>query len=181
MVQEVSIFQTFKLECKKTNRFIIDKLGFETSQGRERTFNIYDKLDDIHANGLHDYLKYLKFGYGRCTDDASTEIRYGRMSRYEAIKYVSKFDHVEPSDLKIFLKKAKCQKRIFNIVDKHRDKSIWEQKGGKWFRKDHVKNHLNENDKQKNKLDNEKHFIKTKEKVSPHSQKTSKQTEYVII
>ena len=168
--------------AKKQTEFIIDKLGFETSQGRERTFNIYDKLDDIHANGLHDYLKYLKFGYGRCTDDASTEIRYGRMSRYEAIKYVSKFDHVEPSDLKIFLKKAQMTKKeFFNIVNKHRDKSIWEQKGGKWFRKDHVKNHLNENDKQKSKLDNEKHFIKTKEKVSPHSQKTSKQTEYVII
>jgi len=34
----------------------------------------YDKLDDIHANGAHDYLKYLKFGYGRATDDASNEI-----------------------------------------------------------------------------------------------------------
>jgi hypothetical protein len=41
---------------------VIEKLGFETAQARERTFNIYAKNDDIHANGLHDYLKYLKFG-----------------------------------------------------------------------------------------------------------------------
>ena len=34
---------------------------------------------------VHDYLKYLKFGYGRGTDDASTEIRYSRLSRSEAI------------------------------------------------------------------------------------------------
>ena len=22
-------------------------------------------LDDMHENGVHDYLKYIKFGYGR--------------------------------------------------------------------------------------------------------------------
>src|SRR6266852_5233271 len=34
---------------------VIEKLGFETAQARDRTFNIYAKNDDIHANGLHDY------------------------------------------------------------------------------------------------------------------------------
>ena len=47
----------------------------------DRTFNIYAKTDCVHANGLHDYLKYLKYGYGRATDDASNEIRHGRMTR----------------------------------------------------------------------------------------------------
>ena len=42
---------------------------------RERTFNLYAKIED-HANDVHDYLKYLKFGYGRATDDASMEIRH---------------------------------------------------------------------------------------------------------
>ena len=83
--------------------FVIDKLGFETAQERERTFNIYAKNDDIHANGLHDYLKYLKFGYGRATDDASNEIRHGRMSRERAIDMVAKYDHVRPSDMDVFL------------------------------------------------------------------------------
>src|SRR5262249_13930938 len=38
--------------------FVIEKLGFETAQVRERTFNIYANTDDIHATRLHDYLKY---------------------------------------------------------------------------------------------------------------------------
>ncbi len=83
--------------------FVIDKLGFETAQERDRTFNIYAKNDDIHANGLHDYLKYLKFGYGRATDDASNEVRHGRMSRERAIEMVAKYDHVRPSDMDVFL------------------------------------------------------------------------------
>ena len=71
--------------------FVIENLGFETAQPgtRARTFNLYDKLDDIHANGLHDYLKYLKFGYGRATDDATTEIRHGRMTREQGIELVA--------------------------------------------------------------------------------------------
>ena len=134
--------------AKKQTEFIIKKLGFETSQGRERTFNLYDKLDDIHANGLHDYLKYLKFGYGRCTDDVATEIRHGRLTRNEGIELVKKYDHVKPSDMKIFLKESKMtEKQFFKYVDKHRDPSIWEKKKGKWVAKDSVANHKKESEK----------------------------------
>ena len=34
------------------------------SESRKRSFLLYDKLED-HANEVHDYLKHLKFGYGR--------------------------------------------------------------------------------------------------------------------
>jgi len=65
---------------------------------RDRTFNLYAKIDD-HANDVHDYLKYLKFGYGRATDDASMEIRHGRMSREEGMEMVRQYDANEPSSL----------------------------------------------------------------------------------
>src|SRR4030095_903916 len=32
---------------RKQTEFLIENLGFETAQKRERTFNLYDKLDDI--------------------------------------------------------------------------------------------------------------------------------------
>ena len=48
--------------AKKQTEFMIKDYSFETAQVRDRTFNLYDKLDDLHANGVHDYLKYLKFG-----------------------------------------------------------------------------------------------------------------------
>jgi N-acetyl sugar amidotransferase len=65
---------------------------------RERTFNQYAKIED-HANDVHDYLKYLKFGYGRATDDATTEIRHGRMTRALGVDLVRRYDPVEPSTL----------------------------------------------------------------------------------
>ena len=175
-----------KWNGKKQTEFIIKNLDFETSQGRQRTFNLYDKLDDIHANGLHDYLKFLKFGYGRCTDDVSTEIRHGRMTREEGINLVLKHDHVVPKDLEIFLRKAKIlKKEFFNIVDNLRDSSIWKKnKSSVWKKLDNISNHIKDNfvDEVRVKLKNKKSlFIKTKEKKSKHSQKDSNQNDYVII
>ena len=40
-------------------------MNFKTlTYKRDRTPNLYAKIED-HANDVHDYLKYLKFGYGR--------------------------------------------------------------------------------------------------------------------
>ena len=41
---------------------------------------------------LHYYLMYLKFGFGRSTQDANIEIRRGAMSREQAINLVNLFD-----------------------------------------------------------------------------------------
>lgn len=68
---------------------------------RERTFVQYTKIED-HANDVHDYLKFLKFGYGRATDDASMEIRHGRMTRAQGIDIVRKYDPAEPSTLEAY-------------------------------------------------------------------------------
>ena len=54
------------------------------------------QIDDMHENGVHDYLKFIKFGYGRCSDHASKDIRMGYMTRKEAIQMVKKYDSVKP-------------------------------------------------------------------------------------
>jgi len=126
--------------------FVIEKLGFESARKRERTFNIYGKTDDIHANGLHDYLKYLKFGYGRATDDASNEIRHGRMTREQGIEMVMQYDHVRPYDTDLFLEASgMTEKELLDLVEPMRDPGIWERgPDGQWRVKDHIGNHLND-------------------------------------
>ena len=47
----------------------------------ERTYRNFSNLDDIHENGMHDYLKFIKFGYGRATDHASKDIRANKITR----------------------------------------------------------------------------------------------------
>ena len=61
-----------------------------------RTFDSYNDIDDMHFTGMHDLLKVRKFGYGKIVDDASREIRYGRLSRTEGIKLVSEFENNPP-------------------------------------------------------------------------------------
>jgi N-acetyl sugar amidotransferase len=132
--------------AKKQTEMMIDKYDFETAQKRERTFNLYDKLEDIHANGVHDYLKYLKFGYGRATDDASTEIRQRRMTREEGIDMVMKYDHIRPSDLDLYLNFVDITAEEFEAAIEHlRDISIWERASdGQWRCKDNIGNHIND-------------------------------------
>jgi hypothetical protein len=161
--------------ARMQTEFIIENLGFETAQYRERTFNIYDKLEDIHANGLHDYLKFLKFGYGRATDDAATEIRHGRMSREEGIDMVMKYDHVRPSDMDLFLEHTGLSESQFlEIIEPMRDLDVWEKKpDGTWQLKDNIGNHKNDDgvDKVRLPLKNGDHsFKRTEEKQSAHSQ-----------
>jgi N-acetyl sugar amidotransferase len=51
----------------------------------------YENLDNVQT-GIHDYFKFLKFGFGRATDLACMHIRRGRLSREDALKLVKKHD-----------------------------------------------------------------------------------------
>ena len=59
---------------------MIEEYQFETFQNRQTSFNLYQKVDDFFQD-THNYLKYLKFGYGRVTDQVSIEIRNQTMTR----------------------------------------------------------------------------------------------------
>lgn len=59
--------------------------GFQTYPlGVEGSGYSYENLDNLQT-GIHDYLRYLKFGYTRCDDIASNHIRRGRMTREEGV------------------------------------------------------------------------------------------------
>ncbi len=51
----------------------------------------YENLDN-QFHGIHDYFKFLKFGFGRATDHACMHIRRGRLSRHDAIELVKIHD-----------------------------------------------------------------------------------------
>lgn len=51
----------------------------------------YENLDN-HQTGIHDYFKYLKFGFGRATDIACLHLRRGRITRQDALELVKKHD-----------------------------------------------------------------------------------------
>lgn len=51
----------------------------------------YENLDN-YQTGIHDYFKFLKFGFGRSTDIACLHIRRGRISRQDGIDMVKRND-----------------------------------------------------------------------------------------
>jgi hypothetical protein len=68
-------------------------VGAEPHQ--EGTYTNYENLDGKFV-GVHDYLKFLKFGFGRATDHASIDIRNERISRDEAIELVRTYEGKVP-------------------------------------------------------------------------------------
>lgn len=128
---------------KQAAELMAEKYGFESLKGaRDRTFNLYEHIDD-GVNGTHDYLKYLKYGYGRCTDHVSEEIRFGRMTRNEGIDLVDMYDRRRPSDLDLWLDWVGMKEEDFYAaVAGMRDERIWCRiSDEKWFTKDSIINH----------------------------------------
>lgn len=173
-------------DARKQAEFVIEELGFETAQERDRTFNIYGKADDIHANGLHDYLKYLKFGYGRATDDAANEIRHGRMTRERGIDMVAKYDHVRPKDMDVFLRNVKMtEQELLALVEPMRDPSIWRKSpDGRWDVLDSIVKHRDDPGVEAVRIpatDDNRPFIRTPARTSARNQSDTNQTEYVLL
>lgn len=51
----------------------------------------YENLDNLQT-GIHDYFKFLKYGFGRATDFACLHIRRGRLTREDALNLVKIHD-----------------------------------------------------------------------------------------
>jgi hypothetical protein len=63
----------------------------------------YEKIE-CFMQGVRDYIKFLKRGFGRTTHLTSIDIRNGRMERAEAEELVRQYDGKRPGALDIFLR-----------------------------------------------------------------------------
>jgi len=127
----------FDWNPNKHTKLMIERYGFETSiEPFERTYRRMSNLDDMHENGIHDYMKFIKFGYGRATDHSSKDIRSGFMDREEGIEMVMKYDHVKPrKDLCRWLDYVDMEEEEFDcIADTFRSPRVWWIKGDEWHK-----------------------------------------------
>jgi N-acetyl sugar amidotransferase len=75
-----------------SNALLSQAFGFTTyGTTVEGSIVSYENLDN-HQTGIHDYFKFLKFGFGRATDIACLHIRRGRITRADGIQLVKKHD-----------------------------------------------------------------------------------------
>ncbi|MBI1888693.1 MAG: N-acetyl sugar amidotransferase [Candidatus Spechtbacteria bacterium] len=107
---------------------LMKQYGFSVKEDGpvEGTYTNYENLDDSLVS-IHDYLKYVKFGFCRATDHACLDIRNARMTRGEAIELVKKYDgrlyrHVVEDFVKFF---EITKEEFFRIVDSFTNKALF--------------------------------------------------------
>ena len=115
----------------------VKKNGFSVQDRPvETTYENFENLD-CYSNHLHDYLKYVKYGFGRATDNACLDIRLGYISRAEGVRLVNKYDGIPPKKaIKEYLNYTGFSEEEFSeIVDSYTNKRIFERdENGKFIR-----------------------------------------------
>jgi len=111
-----------------------EKCGLREVESRcVGTYNNFSQTD-TSLYDLHTWLMYLKFGFGRCTQDACIDIRRGAMTRRQALGLVQRFDG-EPPDAYVegYLDYFRMSRAEFDAaVDRHVNRALFEKADGRW-------------------------------------------------
>ena len=142
-----------KWDAQYQTEKMINKYGYESAP-QERTFNTYETIFCSVNAGVHDYIKYLKYGFGKATDHACRDIRLNRITREDGIELIKRYDHIIPKSLKMFLTWLEISEtEFYSIIDEFRDAKIWEKdQNENWIKNDHIENHLHNSFTEKVKL-----------------------------
>ena len=135
-VRGLFIGNFFKWDPVKQTELVMKNYDWKQSEKPfERTYRRFSNLDDRYENGIHDLMKFVKFGYGRASDHASKDIKEGYMSRELGIEMVRKYDSVVSSDLAYWLDYVDMSEQEFwEIADTFRDPRVWWIEEGKWWK-----------------------------------------------
>jgi len=126
-LNSIFLFYFFKYDIYKNLDFV-KKHGFSVDdKPKEGTYTNWENLDEKYT-AMHDYFKWIKYGFGRATDHASLDIRYRKISREEGIELVKKHEGKIPLRyFDEFLEDMELDRKSFyDIVDKFANKELFE-------------------------------------------------------
>lgn len=108
--------------------------GLREAEGSNNgTFTNFAQNDQA-LYALHTYLMYLKFGFGRATQDAGIEIRRGAMGRDQALNLVRIYDNHYPEEfIGEYLEYYGMTAEEFDaVLDRWANKDLFEKIDGRW-------------------------------------------------
>jgi N-acetyl sugar amidotransferase len=109
---------------------------FRTEGTYSKYLSLDDKIDDLNY-----YCYFIKFGFGRCTEDASQEIRNGHITRDEGKALVARFDGEFPEryfdDVMNFLGMSSDYFR-HELTDRFRSPHLWVKVNEQWMLRHNV-------------------------------------------
>lgn len=105
----------------------------ESGNSNSGTFTNFAQNDQA-LYSLHAYMMYIKFGFGRATQDAGIEIRRGSMTRDQAVNLVQMYDNAYPSEfINTYLDYYSMTKEEFDaVLDKYVNKNLFIKEEGIW-------------------------------------------------
>lgn len=124
-VRGIYLNNYIRWDTKAQHEEMIKLYSYESKE-QTKTFDSYNDVDCYNYSDVHDYIKFLKHGYGKVTDHASREIRLRRMTREQGLEMVKKYIAKTPENLDKFLEWIGISLNSFNyLMDQHRNKKIW--------------------------------------------------------
>ena len=113
-------------DVKKQTAIIQKELDWQGDmvEGVPPEYN-YEKIEDM-MQGVQDYLKYIKRGYGRMSHLASIDIRNGRMTRERAMELIGEWEGRRPASLDVLLKWLNMPEDEFYAITKRLAVSPWQ-------------------------------------------------------
>ena len=108
----------------------------ETEMKQSGTYNKFAQTDSI-LYPLHAYFMYLKFGFGRCTQDVCIDIRTGDITKEEGLEKIKRYDEEYPAiyEDKYLEYYQMTREEFHEVIDKWANKDLLEKKNGVWVKK----------------------------------------------
>lgn len=107
-------------DVKKNVEVILRELGWKGDQVEGMPWDEYpyEKIE-CFMQGMRDYIKYLKRGYGRVSQMVALDLRNGRIDIARGQKLVDDYEGRKPPSLDIFLKYVGLEEKEFNEIISH--------------------------------------------------------------
>lgn len=104
-------------DVKKQVGIIQKELGWQGDQveGMPWSDYPYEKIE-CHLQGVRDYIKYLKRGYGRVTQMTALDLRNGRITQDKAHQLIDQYEGKKPPSLDLFLGYLGIGEEEFNAI-----------------------------------------------------------------
>lgn len=104
-------------DVKKQVSIIQKELGWQGDQveGMPWSDYPYEKIE-CHLQGVRDYIKYLKRGYGRVTQMTALDLRNGRITQDKARELIDEYEGRKPPSLVLFLEYLGITEDEFNAI-----------------------------------------------------------------
>lgn len=139
------VYMSYFVEWNSFKNYEIAKrYGFHDLTHEWNRTHYVEQMDQVDSRAylVHSWLKYPKFGHASATDYCSRMIRYGLLTREEAIKLVKERDHaLDPLCVRDFCEfLGYSEKEFWEIIDKQYNIDLFEKNSfNGWTLKEFIK------------------------------------------